>query len=448
MIFLTVPFSAAAVAEEAPVPGDFAYGLRLHLPEGGAIYRVSLPAAVYRGVTRTDLGDLRVFNADGRPVPHTVRRPPRPEATGPPRSVPFFPLFAAGSDGEGLMLQITTNAAGAVVRTTPRPGKGGDDRVAAYLIDLGPPERSAAALRLDWSAAGESFVADVALSGGDDLNQWHSLAPSTTLARLRYGGHRLERNTIPLPPNPPRYLRLSWPAETGSARLSAVRAEPTPSGPAPRRVSVRGTLDVAAPADWFFDLGGPLPTDQVQLELAEINSLVQGALYSRADPEAEWRYRGEGMFYRLRIDGEEVAGAPVDLSTRSGERYWRFSPSENAGAEVAPALVVSYTPHELLLLARGTGPFLLAYGAATMAPADRPVAELIRTLDDGGSGREIATEARLGEAVTLGGSEALTPPPPLRRWLLWSVLVAGVGLIAGMAWHLWRQMDAGPGTGG
>lgn len=446
VLLLLLPATAGG---EPPAPNDFAYGLELRVRGGGAIHRLSLPPEIYRGVARTDLGDLRVFNADGRPVPHMVRRPPAPETGGPARSVPFFPLYETAGNGEGLMLQITTDAKGAVVRTSPRPSGGPETRVAAYLIDLGEDDRAFSALRLDWSGGGESFVSEVSLSASADLNRWRTLVSSATLARLRYGGHRLGRNTVPLPRNPDRYLRLSWPAETGGAELTDVRAEPAaPERAGRRQVSVRGIPDEETPGDWNFDLGGPFPADRARLELAEVNSLVQGEFRSRSASEAPWRYRGRGLFYRLMVEGEEIVGEPVELNAVAHDRYWRFAPAADAGAEIAPALLLDYVPHELLFLARGEGPFLLAFGAAAAGPADRPVDELVRALGGGSDGRDFAAEAEIGEAVTLGGPDALAPPPSFRRWLLWSVLVSGVGLVAVMAWRLWRQMDGGTGPGG
>jgi hypothetical protein len=444
LLFLAIPAAAGA---EPVRPDDFAYGLRLRVRDGGAIHRLILPPEIYRGATRSDLGDLRVFNAEGRPVPHTVRRPPSRDA-GSDRPVPFFPLYEDASEDGGLSLEIVTDAKGAVIRTAPRPGDGAETRVAAYLIDLEDGERAVSALRLDWTGGGESFAVDVAVSASPDLNRWRVLVPSASLVRLRYGGHRLGRNAIPLPRNADRYLRLSWPAETGGAELSAVRVESFSSDrPRRRQASARGTPDAKTPGQWHFDLLGFFPAERVQLELAETNSLVRGEFRSRPEPEASWRYRARGLFFRLMLEGEEIAGEPLDLNAVVADRHWMFAPADESGAEIAPALVLDYVPHELLFLARGEGPFLLAYGSAVVGPAVRPVDELVRALGGGSDARDLAAEAEIGEAVSLGGSEMLAPPFPLRQWTLWSVLVAGVFLVAFMAWRLWRQMARGPDAG-
>jgi len=59
------------------------------------------------------------------------------------------------------------------------------------------------------------------------------------------------------------------------------------------------------------------------------------------------------------------------------------------------------------------------------------------------AGNRITGQARLGKKVTLGGEEALQPPTPARpwkKWLLWTVLVLGVGLLAIMAKNLIGEM--------
>ncbi|MFW6239721.1 MAG: DUF3999 domain-containing protein [Thermodesulfobacteriota bacterium] len=447
-ILPAVLLSLAAVlpaAAQPPEPGDFAYGLRLHVSGQDPIYRVALPAAVYRGVTRSDLGDLRVFNAAGRAVPHRVRRPPGPESAEAARSVPFFPLFQNEAEGDGLMLQITTDAQGAVVRTRPQPDSNGDSRIAAYLLDLGPEpeERTVSALKLDWSGGAEGFVAEISVDASDDLNRWRRGIVAGTVARLQYAGHRLERNTIPLSRPPERYLRLSWPAETGGAELVSVQVETAAPERADRReASVRGVPDETDPGVWRFDLGGPFPADRVRLELAETNALVRGDLRSRPNPASDWRYRARGLFFRLLLGGEPVTGDPISLDRTVADRYWRFEPAEAGGTDVAPALVLGFVPHELLFLARGEGPFLLAFGAAEVPPAEQAVDELVRTLEQTGGGATTALEAEIGEAVTLRGPEALEPPQDYRRVLLWTVLVAGVGLIGLMVLRLWSRMSS------
>ncbi|MCI5157263.1 MAG: DUF3999 family protein, partial [Candidatus Electrothrix sp. AUS1_2] len=74
---------------------DFAYGMELTVSGNHAIYGLILPAAVYQGCTRADLGDLRVFNAS-HAVPHLLRTQIHQETERPAQTLPFFPLFSEG----------------------------------------------------------------------------------------------------------------------------------------------------------------------------------------------------------------------------------------------------------------------------------------------------------------------------------------------------------------
>ncbi|MBN8456196.1 MAG: DUF3999 family protein, partial [Candidatus Accumulibacter sp.] len=71
--WLWLLWSLLALAES---PGDFAFGMRLQPDGPQPLVRVDLPAAVHAGVSRADLGDLRVFNAAGEAVPHAWLPPP------------------------------------------------------------------------------------------------------------------------------------------------------------------------------------------------------------------------------------------------------------------------------------------------------------------------------------------------------------------------------------
>ena len=62
---------AVGAAERAQ---DFAYGMPIEADGEAALYEIEIPAAVYRTVTRSDLGDIRVFNGQGEVVPHALKQ--------------------------------------------------------------------------------------------------------------------------------------------------------------------------------------------------------------------------------------------------------------------------------------------------------------------------------------------------------------------------------------
>lgn len=68
-----LPWSAsAAPPAPAPAPADFAHTAPLETAPGHAVYGLAVSKHVYAGVTRADLGDLRVFDADGVAMQHAL----------------------------------------------------------------------------------------------------------------------------------------------------------------------------------------------------------------------------------------------------------------------------------------------------------------------------------------------------------------------------------------
>ena len=70
--FTLVALLASAGALAGEQPQDFAYGVAVQIDSREALYELDIPACVYRGVMRRDLGDVRVFNAQGELVPFAI----------------------------------------------------------------------------------------------------------------------------------------------------------------------------------------------------------------------------------------------------------------------------------------------------------------------------------------------------------------------------------------
>ena len=114
-LLLLAGLAAAVPAAAEPTPARFACGMPVTVSGDSPFYEMELPLAVYRGSVRSDLGDLRVFNAAGRIVPHALRRPGnrtlREEVTA--SELPFFPLpQGAGQAAGDLAVHVERDAAG------------------------------------------------------------------------------------------------------------------------------------------------------------------------------------------------------------------------------------------------------------------------------------------------------------------------------------------------
>ncbi|MGA7982413.1 MAG: DUF3999 domain-containing protein [Chromatiaceae bacterium] len=433
------------VLADTSKPLDFAYGLRLATPEAAPIYRLALPLDVYRRTTRPDLGDLRVFNAAGEPVPSALRRPAHAAATAPaPQTLPFFPFERVSPEGGGrVSVKVVTNDRGAVVNVGNAGTTSDKVRTASYLVDLSAIQPGRInALTLEWT--GPELV-HLAVAASDDLNRWRPLVKDASLLRLEYAGHRLEKRRVSLPAAAYRYLRLSLPPEEPPVGLTSVEASFASVAPESKRNWLRLAGKPAADGKdaWTFDTGGPIPVDLVELELPQSNSLVGVRLLSRDDDKQRWLARGRAVLYRLEVEGTRLTSRSISVH-RITDRHWRLEiQSDPAGlGPDPPTLAFGWRPRELYFLARGPGPFLLAYGRGGTASSPAPIDALFRDIRDG------AKEGLVGpavgtEKVVLGGEMRLKAPPAAIAWrtlLLWAVLVLGVALLGWMAWGMVRQM--------
>lgn len=439
--FCAAFLGAAGSAAAAPVPGDFAYGMELAITGSSPLGAVTLPDAVYRGVTRGDLADLRVFNASGEAVPHQLRRIEAAPVAAALRVLPLFPVYGSPAQKQGLFLEIRTDDAGAIaeVRTA---AEAADLRVLGYLLDASRLEAPVAALELDWPPSAQAGVTPVRVEGSDDLEHWRQLGEASVVG-LRYGGHDLRRSAIPLEAVRTRYLRLVFPGAPQALPLTAVSARlaGAPAEPPRRWASAGDTVQPQPPGEFILDVGGRMPVDRARVQLSEANTLVQVRLFSRATEQVPWQPRQTGLAYRLRADGEELTGPDLEFPPVS-DRYWLLRVEGGLGSAV-PRLELGWLPHRLLFLARGEGPFTLAYGSARLAPADVVDGELLAHLTKEQRRLAVAT-AVAGAPRVLGGEAMLRPPaPPLpwKKWLLWSTLLLGVALMAAMAVRLYRQLE-------
>jgi len=127
--------------------------------------------------------------------------------------------------------------------------------------------------------------------------------------------------------------------------------------------------------------------------------------------------------------------------------FWRLEidPSGGGLGSSAPELLLRYRPQELLFVARGGAPYTLAFGSTAVNATSAPLDGLLNSLKTNDR-NALVSGAEAGARITLGGPDRLHPnwrhTLDWKRWLLWGVMVAGVLLIAVMAWRLYTRMDS------
>ncbi len=436
---------------------DFAAGYYLEVDPNGAVYSLELPADVYRTVKRADLGDLRVFNGAGESVPHGFRsvEPDRRTIRG-QESVPFFPLFQSGQTGgqADLSFQVTRNSEGTIVKIeSGQVAHSADREITGYLLDFSHLQRVVNELEFQWQKDIDSSVFTVNIQQSNDLVRWTPLIHKATLADLQYGGQRVEKRTISLTRKPLNYLKVTWHKAGQPLLLSEVTSFSKVIESRLKRQWVQlynGNMQEEEDRISInYETAYRVPADSAQMRFPVTNSIARLALQSRPDKDGDWQTRCEQVFYDLTLKNVSLQSEPCTFRS-TGDPLWRLViRQDGAGLRSTPdalTLQLGWTPKELLFVGRGTPPFLLAFGSGKLEQQPGKVdSQMILQTIETESASGVTGVARLGKRISLGGKAALQPPPkrpPWKKWLLWAVLLLGVGGLAFMARSLVKEMKA------
>jgi hypothetical protein len=454
-------FTVAAGADERPVA--FRYRAPILAGGAGSHYRVLLPEAVYLGVERQDLGDLRVLNASGEPVPYAfLPRAPLGPAPVQARTAKLFPLYGEESKGlDGVKLDIARSAGGTVIRLAAEPkGAKAGRKLLGYLVDASELESPIEAVIFDWQA-GAGFNGTARVDASDDLARWSLAVGAAPVLMLEHSGERLERKRVELSGRKAKFLRLCFARVPDDLLLKGVQLELRGERVEPAREwrRVGGAPAADKRGEYLFDTGGRFPVDRLRLVLPQQNTVARVALLARDREDAPWRPVGAASVFRLQRDGAAVTNPDVQV-TPTADRKWLLRVDQRGGGLGAGevALEVGWLPHEVVFAARGAAPFALAYGSKLAKPEALQVTTVVPGYREG---KEVpAQQATIGEiASSVRPSLSLADPIGLlralldsgegKKWALWIVLSAGVLAVAWMALRLLREVGgkAPPGSG-
>lgn len=439
---------ATTVATAAPRPADYAQGIRLDTYAALPLAEVVLPDTVYRTVTRADLGDVRVFNADGAPVPHAfcaTAAASEPVVTR--EALPVFDLQApVAGDTDAARVEIAT-AGGTQVRIEEgrsAPGPATGTHTWAHVIDARGNTDDLRSIEFDWNSPDGASQANVRVEASDDLDQWRTVVNASTLLRVTQGGQQLQRNVIQLVPQHYNYLRVVRTDGGQALQIAQVIGERVtqPAATEPVWFSANA-LASADSRELLFDAQRIAPIGYARLVLAQPNSSVRVQIQSRPDGQAHWRERWSGEVYSIVAGSQHRVSSPAAIDG-DHDRYWRVAYAQASDAlDPPPALELGYRPVKLRFLAQGMGPFTLAFGSRRADPA--PVKQCGSLLSDVSATdlAQLVGDASAGAQQTLAGEVAFKPLPqktPVRQLVLWGVLIVGVGLVVAMALSLLKRL--------
>lgn len=449
LIMGLVSVAALAAAEEAdiaPAAESYAYGWPIVPTAPADFYELELPLDVYRAVTDLSLRDLGVYNANGEPVPRLLSAPTDPPAA-PDESVALAPLAVRAPTGtpvSAMRFALERNAEGTSVRIEGGVPAGDVQELVllATIADLGAATERLRAVEIEWPREIEPLITQVTVEGSEDLDHWSTIG-SGTIAGLRQDEANVMRRRVEVGMRKIRYLRLGWGVVPDGWQVTKLTAHYSQAAPEPRRewltLAPKGRDD--ADHGYLYEAGGAPLVDRLVLDLPAENRLVRASIYCRQAEVDGWRLVHNGLFYRLRRDGNALASEPAAVAATRCAR-WKVV-VERGDAQSNPGLRLGWRPDRLLFIAQGTGPWQLVAGSARDAENDFPQArrfsdpQMRKLLEAAGP----AGSATLGPRMEIGGALSLEPSrtPEWRRWLLWAGLAAGVLLVGGMAWRLARS---------
>ena len=432
--------AASAMAAEIS-PQDFAYGMPILTPAGAAAYRFALPAEVYQQVVHDNLSDLRVFNAQGSEVPLVLALPgiTRPASVN-ARALPLFPLH-----GESVAtletLRVTIGEQGSTLNLQAQGTHAAADGVVRYVLDGRGLDTAITAISVQWPDNAADFAGKLRVEAGESLGAWHTVIDGAPIANLHANGQQLIERRVEFPAARARFWQLSWVGTAAPFEFTAASVEPAVAADlsARSRVIVAGTPIADHPGEMAFDLGVRAPIDRINLELPALNTVVSAEVLSRHAATDPWKLVLRSGFYRLQGSGAQLRNGPLELPTNT-DRYWRVRPTQpaNAVALGGVRLEAQWRAHEVTFLARGGGPYLLAYGSGAVTSAGTGFGALPTGVAIVGT--------TVGAAQVLGGVSRLRSPStpfPWKLTVLWAILGVGVVLLAAMAYRLSKAMGAG-----
>ena len=436
----------ATGAAAAATPQDYAWQWPIETTGDAAAYVLELDAEVLANVTRSDLRDLAVFNAQGQAVPFAPWPPERKdEARREPLAWLHVPLPAPGQP-DSLELRLERDADGRLLGLdlradagTPLPAQQHD-----LLVDRGedePPVLSRLHVQLGPqvdAAPPRPVNLRVRVSASDDLDRWETVGSGLPLVALKDNDLHIERLQLDIAPTRARYLRLAiegeghWPAIES---LQAERLIAAGDGREWKTIELAGTPVEGQPGTFAYASPAPVAVERLDVRLDGNNSVSAVAVNAR-EPGAEWWQVVAGFTaFRLGTGADEVRHVAPDIGLHR-EREWQVASLPPLAA--APTLQLTYQPDRFVMLAQGNGPYVLVAGSARATREDYPVQAALA------ASSTPPQPATLGARSESGGAQALGPKrgEDWQRWVLWAVLAVGAGLVLVVSLRVLRHPNA------
>ncbi len=462
--------ATSATAQEPLRPENFASRGVISVSGAGPFYQLALPLAVYEGAASASLADLRVFNGQGELLPYALLRSESQSVSHQTESAaPFFPLPAphkGSSDAGDVSVTVRQSADGSLVSVRQAAGKAEPAGIAGgVVIDASALKGSIRSLRLVTGASKVPFHS-FTLESSKDLQHWRVLKRDAQLVHLEHAGHRVDSDHVEWDSAASRYLRLLWdePKQAPEIKSVFLGAVETSVNPPVRIWSAEMAPSATQPGIYEYTWAGQMPLSRVRINLPQINTLAPVSIQYLTAPrrrphrlgwhhrreEPRWHYLAQTVVYRLQSPQDEVKSGDIALYGTEANSLRLMVDAKSGGiGNAPPTLQIGFVPHVLVFLARGNGPFVLAWGASGVEPASLPLSTLVPGYDGVASLKAAPASLPLsgivqGKPAAPAGKAGAEMSSPSSKWVLWAVLAGGLLVLGAMARSLIRQLRQPP----
>lgn len=399
---------------------------------GSAVQRLAVPPSALAAALTADLSDLRVIDARGRAMP--MARAPAAQPALRRDTLTAMPILGAGDalTVRGVSLRLDEQGRARVAQVDGSVAARGSV-VLGTLFDARAITGAGRALSLDADVPPSQPVR-FTVEASRDLSAWRTLGEKVVYRASAAGGTDA---AVPLGAAALKgdHLKVTW--SLGSRPLSPVvvrgavlftRLDGATADP-----EVEATLPPLADARTVaFAVPFATPIAAIRVVPASGDLLVPVRVLGRDDGEHPWALLGTG------IAAPAGAGAAIALNGTTLRTLRIEADPRGPGFTAPPTLRFGFAPRALLFLAAGTPPYTLAVGKAGTADAYLPAESLLAQAE----GKPVAVATASGGPARLALAAIDETRARSRRLILWAVLLLATGLLAGLAWLLWKRPPA------
>lgn len=427
---------AACAAEEAPEPkkqDEYAQVLALAPKANDKLGRVVLPAAANAEIVRSDLGDVRIFDAKGRKLSLALAYNRSGESTLlKAHDLAAIPL-REGADGTAVPVPIDITASDVPSASGPSDAAEATSQRVAVLIDTRGLTLPIAGMELA-AQLPKQVPVSFTLESTADLKTWEPLAEKVLL-RPGNDPEVLGQSRIALPgvSLKDRYVRISWAAGPDIAVSGAKVLEALERPPARVDLETSGA-QLSNAHELRFSPQIAIPIAAVKLELTGSDGIVPVQLLGRTDASQPWGLLANGTLKQ----GEGPIS--LELSGASLGEYRIVADPRSAGFSKVPDVTLTIEPITIFAAFNGEAPFNLAVGHPDAKPAWFDPADFGTPSDLRRAWRLSAQVESAGEAAVIKLAPAAPEQPFYAgKIALWAAFLLAAMVLTFAAWRLVRN---------